>query len=76
MKDIGLGGPFDRMFPVVEFDFTTPVSGPDKGHTTSFANPGVIWAGRYVELGLEARVPMNKVSGKDIGINALIHVFD
>lgn len=75
IKDVGLGAPFDRMFPLVEFDFQTPVSGPDKRHTTAFANPGVIWAGKYIELGLEARVPMNNVSGKNVGVNGLIHVF-
>jgi hypothetical protein len=75
IKDVGLSAPFDRMFPVVEFDFASPISGPDKRITTAFANPGVIWAGKYVELGLEARVPMNGASGKNVGVNALIHIF-
>ncbi|HEY7218470.1 MAG TPA: hypothetical protein VH985_08750 [Candidatus Binatia bacterium] len=75
IKDIGLSAPFDRMFPLVEFNFESPVSGPDKRHTTAFANPGVIWAGKYVQLGLEAQVPMNDISGKNVGIKGLIHVF-
>jgi hypothetical protein len=75
VKDVGLSAPFDRIFPIVEFDFTTPVSGPDKRRTSAFANPGVIWAGRYVQLGLEARVPTTNVAGKNVGVNALIHVF-
>jgi hypothetical protein len=75
IKDIGLSAPFDRMFPLVEFNFESPISGPDKRRTTAFANPGVIWAGKYVQLGLEARVPMNDISGKNVGVNALIHVF-
>ena len=75
VKDVGLGAPFDRLFPLVEFDFETPVSGPDKRRTTAFANPGLIWAGRYVQLGLEAQVPMNGFSGKNVGVKGLIHLF-
>jgi len=75
VKDVGLSAPFDRMFPVVEFNFETPVSGPDPRHTTAFANPGLIWAGKYVQLGLEAQVPMNQFSGKNAGVRGLVHVF-
>jgi hypothetical protein len=75
IKDVGWGAPFDRMFPVVEFNFETPVSGPEKRHTSAFANPGLIWAGKYIQLGLEAQVPMNNVSGKNVGVKGLIHVF-
>jgi hypothetical protein len=60
IRDVGLSAPLDRMFPVVEFDFETPVSGPEKRRTSAFANPGLIWAGKYLQLGLEAQVPMNK----------------
>jgi hypothetical protein len=75
VKDVGLNAPFANLFPIVEFNFETPVSGPGKKLTTAFANPGLIWVGKYVELGLEAQVPMNKVSGKNAGINGLIHIF-
>ena len=75
VKDTGLGAPFDRMFPLVEFNFSTNVSKPAKGRTTAFANPGLIWAGRYFELGLEAQVPMNNASGKNAGVRGLVHVF-
>ena len=75
VKDVGLEAPFSNLFPVVEFNFETPVSGPGKKLTTAFANPGIIWVGRFVELGLEAQLPMNKVSGKNAGINGLIHIF-
>ena len=75
VKDVGLTAPLANLFPVVEFNFETPVSGPGKKLTTAFANPGIIWVGRYVELGLEAQLPMNKVSGKNAGINGLIHIF-
>jgi hypothetical protein len=75
VKDIGLTAPFDRLFPVVEVNFETPVSGPDSRHTTAYANPGLMWAGKYVQLGLEAQLPMNRVSGTNAGIRGLVHVF-
>lgn len=75
VKDVGLGAPFDRLFPVVEFNFETNVSRPNPGHTTAFFNPGVLWAGRYVQLGLEAQVPMNRSSGRDVGVKGLVHIF-
>jgi hypothetical protein len=31
VKDVGLGAPFDRMFPIVEFNFSTNASKPDRG---------------------------------------------
>jgi len=75
VKDVGLPAPLANLFPVVEFNWEAPVSGPGPKLTTAFANPGLIWVGKYVELGLEAQIPMNKVSGKNAGINGLIHIF-
>lgn len=75
VRDVGLAAPFDRLFPLVEFNFETNASRPDKGHTTAFANPGLLWAGKYFELGLQAQVPMNVRSGKNVGVKALIHLF-
>ncbi len=75
VKDVGLDAPFDRTFPLVEVNFSTNVSKPDKGETTAFANPGLLWVGRYVQLGVEAQLPMNNASGKNAGVRALVHVF-
>jgi hypothetical protein len=75
IKDIGLGAPLDRLFPLVEFNLSTNVSKPDRGRTTAFANPGLMWAGRYLQLGMEAQVPMNDGSGKNVGVRGLVHVF-
>jgi hypothetical protein len=75
VRDVGLGAPFDRLFPLVEFNLETNASKPDRGRTIAFFNPGLMWAGRYVQLGLEAQVPMNGPSGKNVGVKGLIHVF-
>ena len=75
IKDVGIGWPFSRMVPIVEFSFEQPINGPDAGGTTATANPGIIWAGRYYELGAEAIIPLNDRSGNHTGVRALIHLF-
>jgi hypothetical protein len=74
VRDVGLAAPFDRMVPLVEASFTTPVTGPDR-RTTGTINPGVIWAGRHVQLGAEALVPVNAASGRHVGGVVQLHLF-
>jgi hypothetical protein len=75
VRDIGLRAPFNRMIPLVEFAMETPVEGRDAGRTTGTINPGVIWFGRYVQLGLEAVVPVNERSGKNVGVLGQVHFY-
>ena len=57
VEDVGLFAPFNRMIPLVEFALETSVQGSSK--TAGSINPGVIWFGRYIQIGLEAVVPVN-----------------
>ncbi len=75
VRDVGLRAPFNRMIPLVELSFQTPLDGPASGRTTGTVNPGVIWFGRYFQLGLEALVPINKASGKIVGVIGMIHLY-
>ena len=75
VKDIGLGQPFSRMIPLVEIPLQTPWNGDTKGHTTGAVNPGVIWFGRYIQLALEAQVPIYTASGKGVGAIGQIHLY-
>ena len=75
VRDIGLPAPFNRMIPLVEMAFQTPLDGPVSGKTTGSVYPGVIWFGRYIQLGLEAIVPINKASGKIVGVIGQIHFY-
>lgn len=75
VRDVGLDAPFNRLFPLVEFNFETNAGSPKQGHTTAFFNPGILWAGKYVQLGLQAQVPLNGPSGKNVGVKALVHLF-
>ena len=75
VRDIGLPAPFNRMIPLVELAMETPVPGPQSGHTTGTINPGVIWFGRYLQLGLELQIPVNRESGKNVGLLAQVHFY-
>jgi hypothetical protein len=61
--------------PLVEFALTTPLNGPNAGLTTGTVNPGVIWVGRYLQFGVEAIVPVNARSGRDVGVRAQAHLY-
>jgi len=75
VRDVGLPGPLGRIIPLVEVAFETPVEGPAAGHTTGTVNPGIIWFGRYFQVGLELQVPINRTSGRGVGILAQLHFY-
>ena len=74
VKDVGLREPFNQLIPVVEFALTTPLD-RGGGPTTGTVNPGILWAGRYMQLGLEAMVPINHQTGSRVGWIAQLHFF-
>jgi hypothetical protein len=74
-----VGGPefLKHLIPLVEATFTTPVANiPLGGHTTTgIIAPGFIYASRYFQLGLEALIPINSASGKNVGVIAQLHLY-
>jgi len=75
VKDVGLGAPFDHMVPLVEIALTTPLNRGQSGQTTGTVQPGVIWAGQKFQIGAEAIVPINSLSGHGIGGIIQLHFF-
>ncbi len=75
VKDIGLGVPFNRMIFVTEFPMETCLARDCKGQITGTVNPGVVWAGKFMELGIAAEIPINSRSGSSVGVLGLIHLF-
>jgi hypothetical protein len=57
VRDIGLPAPFNRMIPIIELPMQTSVQGASR--TAGTVNPGIIWFGRYIQLGLEAVIPIH-----------------
>jgi hypothetical protein len=75
VKDFGLGVPWNRMIPVVEIAASKPIDRVSDRSWTGTVNPGVLWAGRYAQVGLEAVIPINSASGHGIGVMAQLHFF-
>jgi hypothetical protein len=75
VKDVGLSAPFDRLIPLVEFSFETPLNRGEDGHTTGTINPGVIWSSKYVQFGVEAIVPINGRTGNSVGVIGQVHFY-
>ena len=75
VRDLGLPTFVNQLTPLVEFAATTPVANGHGERTTGTVNPGVIWSGRHMQLGLEAQVPINRDSGKTVGVLFQVHWF-
>jgi hypothetical protein len=75
VQNVGLHAPFDRLIPLVEFALETPLNRGEDGKTTGTINPGVIWAGKYFQVGVEAVVPINERTGNNVGVIAQLHFF-
>ncbi len=74
VKDVGLGAPFNRMIPIVELALEKPVN-RGAGPTVGTVNPGILWAGRYVQVGAEAVIPVNSRTGGKTGVLLQLHFF-
>ncbi len=72
VKDAGLPPPVDRLFPVVEFSFDTFLDRGSGGTTNGTVNPGVVWVGELFQVGLEAVIPINDRTGKNVGVRGLL----
>jgi len=75
--DQGLPEFFNHLIPIFEFQLQTPVAnyrGSGIG-TTGSVSPGVIWVGKYFQVGLEAIIPVNRASGTGVGVIAQMHFY-
>jgi hypothetical protein len=75
VRDVGLSAPFDRLIPLVEFSFETPLNRGQSGQTTGTINPGMIWSSKYVQFGVEAVIPINNQSGESVGVIGQVHFY-
>ena len=75
--DLGLPDFINRLIPIVEGSFQTPVSNNFNTGigTTGTINPGVIWVGDYFQVAVEAIVPINRASGTGIGGMVQLHLY-
>jgi hypothetical protein len=75
--DLGLPDFMNRLVPIVEAQFVTPVSNTfDSGtKTTGTINPGIIYVGKTYQVGVEAIVPINRDSGANVGVMGQLHLY-
>ena len=73
--DLGLPDVVNHLIPIVEASLQTPVSNTFTSGTmtTGTISPGVLWAGRYMQVGVEALIPVNRESGSNIGVIGQLH---
>ncbi|MBV8889313.1 MAG: hypothetical protein JO267_12690 [Alphaproteobacteria bacterium] len=75
VRDVGLTPPFDRMIPLVEVAFSTAVNRAAGGQTVGTIQPGLIWAGQYVQIGAEAIIPATHDTGHGFGGVIQLHFY-
>jgi hypothetical protein len=75
--DLGLPDFVNHLIPIVEASLQTPVANTFSSGTmtTGTINPGVIWAGQYMQFGLEALIPVNRESGSNVGVIGQLHFY-
>lgn len=66
---------FNRLIPLVEFSFETPVQNRQGEDSSVFCNPGVIWSGQSFQVGAEAVVPLTREAGTGVGFIAQLHFY-
>ncbi|SDR29642.1 hypothetical protein SAMN05519103_01808 [Rhizobiales bacterium GAS113] len=66
-----------RLTPIVEASFRSPVANNvhTGQQTTGTINPGIIYSGDTYQVAIEAMIPVNKASGKHVGVIAQLHFF-
>jgi hypothetical protein len=75
VRDPGLPAVLRRLVPLVEVELQTPLDRGQAGRTTGTVNPGIIWVGRFFQVGIEAVVPINERTGKNVGVRGMLHFF-
>ena len=75
VKDFDLPAFIGNLVPVVEVTWSSPASTPSSQGVTWTAAPGVIYLANWGEIGVEALIPLNRATGKNVGAVALVHFF-
>jgi hypothetical protein len=70
VRDFNPPQPLSNLIPIVEASLSRSA-----GQTTGTINPGIIWASRLGQLGIEAQIPVNRASGSGAGVLVQFHVF-
>ena len=75
VRDLGFPEWVNRMTPLVEFNFASPTTGRYGEETVGTINPGIIWSGQQLQLGIEAIIPVTRATGRNVGVIAQLHFY-
>jgi len=75
VKDMGLPEWIGRLTPLVEFSWSSPATAPSATPTQMLLAPGVVYNGDWYQLGIEALIPLNRATGRNVGLIAQFHVY-
>jgi hypothetical protein len=75
VRDLGFPEWVNRLTPLVEFNFSSPTTGRFGEQTLGTINPGIIWSGQQIQLGIEAIIPATRATGRNVGVIAQVHVY-
>ena len=75
VKNLGLPDFVNRLVPLVELAYSSPAAKPSNLGTQVVFAPGVLYEGDSFQLGIEALIPANRASGRNIGIIGQVHLF-
>ncbi len=73
VRYLGLPEFVDRMTPLVEILYTTPVSAASGTATAGKIAPGVVYSGNHFDLGIEALIPTTRPAGTNLGFIVSLH---
>jgi hypothetical protein len=72
VRDVNLPPVVRQVFPLVELDLQTALDRGAGGQTTGTVNPGFVWVGEAVQIGIEGVFPINDRTGKTVGVRAFV----
>jgi hypothetical protein len=61
--------------PLVELAWSSPAPKPSNLCIQLVFAPGVIYSANSYQIGVEAIIPANRASGRNIGVIAQVHLF-
>ena len=66
---------WNYVIPLVELPLKMGTAHECRGKIVGTVNPGVLLSGKYMQVGLEATIPINKRSGSHVGALVQLHFF-
>lgn len=75
VRDYGWPRWVNQLTAIIEVAIDQPIANRAQERTSGTINPGLLWSGRYVQLGAEAIVPVNGDSGQTIGAALQLHFY-